>query len=66
MDVAAKLPVIWKRIVLVFGDEQKALDWLQTPLAELDGKSPDEVLENDPATDAVAVLLDRIEYGVFS
>jgi len=50
----------------LFGDEQKTLRWLATPLSELNDQTPDEVLQRDPNSDAVLAVLDRIDYGVFS
>lgn len=39
--------------------------WLATPLSELGDRTPEEVLRDDPNTDAVSAILDRIDYGVF-
>jgi putative toxin-antitoxin system antitoxin component (TIGR02293 family) len=58
-------PVMWKRILSLFGDERKAARWLATPLTELGNRTPEEVLQSDPNADAVSVILDRIDYGVF-
>jgi putative toxin-antitoxin system antitoxin component (TIGR02293 family) len=56
---------VWKQALRVFGDEQRALRWLATPLFELDERTPEEVLRDDPNADDVAAVLDRIDYGVF-
>jgi putative toxin-antitoxin system antitoxin component (TIGR02293 family) len=61
----ASNPVMWKRILSLFGDERKATRWLATPLSELGNRTPEEVLQSDPNADAVSVILDRIDYGVF-
>jgi len=66
VDVSVVNPAIWKRTLELFGDEKKAARWLATPLAEFGGRTPEEVLADDPKADAVSALLDRIEYGVFS
>lgn len=66
MDVSVINPAIWKRALELFGDEKKAARWLATPLSELGGLTPEEILEHDPKADAVSAVLDRIDYGVFS
>jgi putative toxin-antitoxin system antitoxin component (TIGR02293 family) len=66
VDVSSISPAIWKRAVDVFGDEKKASRWFATPLSELDGRTPEEVVESDSKADAVLAVLDRIDYGVFS
>lgn len=66
MDVSVISPAIWKRALEVFGDERKVERWFATPLSELDGRTPEAVLERDPNADAVSAILDRIDYGVFS
>ena len=65
MDVSVVNPAVWEQALRVFGDEQKALRWLATPLSELNDRTPEEVLQDDPNADAVAAILDRIDYGVF-
>ena len=57
---------LWTRAVETFGSEVKADGWFNTRLSELADRTPKEVLEEDAHTDAVAAVLDRIEYGVFS
>lgn len=66
MDVSVSNPAVWKRALSLFGDEQKAERWLATPLSELGDRTPEEVLQSDPNTDAVSAILDRMDYGVFS
>jgi uncharacterized protein (DUF2384 family) len=39
---------------------------MATRLSELNDRTPEEVLAEDRAGDAVEAVLDRIEYGVFS
>ena len=65
MDVATVAPAIWSHAVRIFGSEQKASRWMETRLSELNGRTPEEVLANNPASDDVEAILDRIEYGVF-
>lgn len=66
MDVSSTSPALWKRTVRIFGSEQKAVRWLHTRLSELHDRTPEEALDQDPKTEAVDAILDRIEYGVFS
>ncbi len=57
---------LWVRAVEIFGSETKADGWFHTRLSELADRTPEEVLEEDANAEAVAVVLDRIDYGVFS
>jgi len=66
VDVSITNPTIWTRALELFGDEQKVIRWLATPLSELNNRTPEEVLREAPGGDEVAVILDRMEYGVFS
>jgi putative toxin-antitoxin system antitoxin component (TIGR02293 family) len=66
VDVSIISPAIWKRAVDLFSDEKKASRWFATPLSELDGLTPEQVIESDPKSDAVSAVLDRIDYGVFN
>jgi uncharacterized protein (DUF2384 family) len=66
VDVSVVNPAVWEQALRVFGDKQKALRGLATPLSELADRTSEEVLQEDPEADAVAAVLDRIDYGVFS
>ena len=55
---------VWEHAVRVFGNQPKAQRWLHTRLPELQDRTPDEVLNEDPL--AVEAILGRIEDGVFS
>jgi uncharacterized protein (DUF2384 family) len=65
MDVSVISPAVWNRILLLFGNEQKANSWLHTKLSELHEQTPEEILNQDHDSEAVNTILDRIEYGVF-
>ena len=65
MDVATVAPAAWSHAVRIFGSAQKATRWMGTRSSELNGRTPQEVLENDPGSEDVEAILDRIEYGVF-
>jgi uncharacterized protein (DUF2384 family) len=49
--------------VAVFGDEQKASHWLDTPLPLLGNRSPVEVLSGGDIQ-AVDTILTRIEHNI--
>jgi uncharacterized protein (DUF2384 family) len=66
MDVRLKCEALWVRAVEILGSEIKADGWFHTRLSELADRTPEEALEEDAQTEAVAAVLDRIEYGVFS
>lgn len=61
---AATSAAVWNHAIRVFGSRQKADRWLHTRLPELQDRTPDEVLNDDPV--AVEAILGRIEDGVFS
>ena len=49
-----------------FGDEDKALRWLEAPRSQLNGYSPLSVIDTDSGFDEVMCLLLRIAHGVYS
>ena len=59
---------IWSRAREVFGDEAKALHWMNAPRDILGGMSPQQLLDTGDAAQQRRVLtvLVRIDYGVFS
>jgi putative toxin-antitoxin system antitoxin component (TIGR02293 family) len=50
----------------VFGNQDKATGWLNTPHRLLDGQTPLEAIETDRGLQMVTTILGRIAYGVFS
>jgi putative toxin-antitoxin system antitoxin component (TIGR02293 family) len=50
--------------VAVFGDEQKATDWLSTPLAILGNRAPTELLSSNDGLALVEQTLTRIEHNI--
>jgi putative toxin-antitoxin system antitoxin component (TIGR02293 family) len=64
MNAATISSTVWQHALALFGSEEKATRWMATRLAELQERTPQEVVNEDPA--AVEAILDRIEYGVFS
>jgi putative toxin-antitoxin system antitoxin component (TIGR02293 family) len=63
--LAAIAPDIWQHAVDTFGSEDRALRWMRQPLAELEERTPEEVLLEGGQPDAVEAILARIDYGVF-
>jgi putative toxin-antitoxin system antitoxin component (TIGR02293 family) len=63
VQVARILPVI-AHTVAVFGDEQKASHWMETPLPLLGGRSPSELLETTEGIELVEQILTRIEHNI--
>ncbi|MGE4536928.1 MAG: antitoxin Xre/MbcA/ParS toxin-binding domain-containing protein [Desulfovibrio sp.] len=57
---------IIKRATEVFGNKEKAQQWLSKPLAVFQKKSPLQYAETKEGADFVLDILGRIEYGVFS
>lgn len=58
-------PEVYARCIEIFGDESKALRWLETPNFVLGNQRPLEMLDNEEGTQLVLNLLGRIEHGVF-
>jgi putative toxin-antitoxin system antitoxin component (TIGR02293 family) len=58
-------PAVWRHAIDTFGAEEKALRWMRQPLAELDGRTPEDVLLEDGRNDEVEAILARIDYGVY-
>jgi putative toxin-antitoxin system antitoxin component (TIGR02293 family) len=53
------------RAVEVLGSRPRALAWLRTPVAGLDGKTPLEAMAAAGGRQQVEDILGRIEHGVF-
>ena len=58
-------PEIWRHAVATFSTEERARRWMRQPLAELENRTPEQVLLADPHSDAVEAVLTRIDYGVY-
>ena len=60
--------VIWKRAVEVFGGEQLARKWMDTPLPILGQATPElySTSGNAAKQREILVILGRIDYGMFS
>jgi putative toxin-antitoxin system antitoxin component (TIGR02293 family) len=50
--------------VAVFGNEQKAVHWLSTPLPLLEDRAPQELLSTDEGRKLVEQVLTRIENNI--
>jgi len=61
--VARLVPVI-AHAVAVFGDEQKAIHWLSTPLPLLGNRAPADLLATDEGIEVVERTLTRIEHNI--
>ena len=57
---------IWRRALEVFGDEEKAGEWLTTKIAALGGQTPMDTLMRVDGEEEVRKVLGRIEHGAFS
>ncbi len=47
VDIAAQARVTWYHAVCVFGSENRAKRWTETRLSDLNGRTPEEVVESD-------------------
>ena len=69
LDLAALRTVpdpIRRRALEVFGDEDKAGEWLTTKITALGGQTPIDTLTRAEGEDELLKVLGRIEHGVFS
>jgi hypothetical protein len=53
------------RAIEVFGNRDKALHWLKTPVASLDGKTPISMLGDPAGIARVLDTLGQVEHGVW-
>jgi putative toxin-antitoxin system antitoxin component (TIGR02293 family) len=49
-----------------FGDPAKAVHWLKSPNAVMEGRTPLSLLDTDAGVKWVETILGRIDYGIFS
>ena len=54
------------RAIQCFGDRDRALEWLETPHAALNGRVPFEIANDQHGYQAVVDELGRIEHGIFA
>ena len=65
-DRTVRMARIYANAVEMIGDEQKAVEWLNTPNRALGGEKPLDQLDTDTGTRMVEDILGRIAYGVHS
>ena len=65
-DVSITAQAAWNLAVETLGSEQKAEIWFRTPLWELDERTPEQVVLENPASPEVRAILIRIQDGTFS
>jgi putative toxin-antitoxin system antitoxin component (TIGR02293 family) len=64
-NVSRLAPII-AHAVGVFGDEQKAIHWLSTPLPLFQDRAPQDLLDTDEGVALVEQTLTRIEHNITS
>jgi putative toxin-antitoxin system antitoxin component (TIGR02293 family) len=62
-DVGRLVPVI-AHAIAVFGDEQKAVHWLSTPLSLFNDRAPQDLLGTSEGLKLVDEVLTRIEHNI--
>lgn len=60
-----RLALLYRRASEVFGDEDLAKQWMQTPREVFGGKTPFELAASEIGVQEVEDLLLRAEHGVF-
>jgi putative toxin-antitoxin system antitoxin component (TIGR02293 family) len=64
-DRILRVARLFARSVMVFGDNDRALLWLRSPLPTLGGRPPWELMDTDIGVEQLEDILGRIEYGVY-
>jgi putative toxin-antitoxin system antitoxin component (TIGR02293 family) len=65
-DRTVRLARVYASAVAMIGDEEKAVEWLQTPNRALRGERPLDQLDTDVGSLEVEDILGRIAFGVYS
>jgi putative toxin-antitoxin system antitoxin component (TIGR02293 family) len=65
-DAIARYTALFSRAVEVFGDEESAKNWIQTPQVGLGGAKPIDLAETSFGALEVEKLLTRIDLGVYA
>ena len=65
-DRMVRLARVYANAVEMIGDEEKAIEWLNTPNRALGGEKPLDQLDTDVGARVVEDILGRIAYGVYS
>jgi len=65
-DRTVRMARVFANAVEMIGDEEKAVEWLNTPNRALGGERPIDQLDTDLGARMVEDILGRIAYGVYS
>jgi len=65
-DRMVRLARVYANAVEMIGDEEKAIEWLNTPNRALGGEKPLDQLDTDVGARVVEDILGRVAYGVYS
>ena len=65
-DKLARLVRVFDHTVKVFGDPDRARDWLNKPKKRFGGRTPIEMLRTEVGARMVEELLVQIDYGMFA
>ena len=65
-DRTVRMARVYANAVEMIGDEEKAIEWLNTPNRALGGETPLDQLDTDMGARTVEDILGRIAYGVYS
>jgi putative toxin-antitoxin system antitoxin component (TIGR02293 family) len=65
-DRTVRMARVYVNAVEMIGDEEKAIEWLNTPNRALGGERPLDQLDTDTGARVVEDILGRIAYGVYS
>jgi putative toxin-antitoxin system antitoxin component (TIGR02293 family) len=65
-DRTVRMARVYADAIEMIGDEEKAIEWLNTPNRALGGETPLDQLDTDLGARTIEDILGRIAYGVYS
>jgi putative toxin-antitoxin system antitoxin component (TIGR02293 family) len=65
-DRLSRVSIIFKRAKEVFGNAEKAREWIETPLDAFEGETALERADTSLGASQVDDVLGRIQYGIYS
>lgn len=65
-DRMVRMARVYANAIEMLGDNEKAIEWLNTPNRALRGERPIDLLDTDVGARAAEDILGRIAYGVYS
>lgn len=65
-DDLVDLAHLWRELRVFFGDKSVVEEWLQTPMASLDGAAPSDLMNSQYGRNLIRARLDEMRFGEFA